>query len=411
MNAEEYIAGTSGDRHSPVQSLTIEVSQIQATKSILAYAESNRSLLNFFIVTGNYWPKSGHFISKANFIICRLSILYCALSQVIDIGSFIPLAHNITGVFIIILLCMLFLGTLSVLPAQYFNRLRSVVPAQFEDFVVLDECLRVTIGYGIISMMGILVGIVLQCLTPSRINSILLPTAVISTFVLLSLMFNLFFLLLDVKVSLLLLDQLHVLADKKMLTIDKFNMVRAEVHRRVSASRLACDFIIIPSLASIAGIVLSLLLINTETNVDDDFFVTPADQYIGLIFVQLKELLFVAVAFWYVAKVNGRADELTTKLSEGFWGQYDKHSAKFGSSEDSGKTEVDEESPVEKRQLLSDLHRVSIYMSAVSRPVSFTLLFKRVSWENVVLSALGFGVTILVGIIRHIVLSTSSTTP
>jgi len=102
--------------------------------------------------------------------------------------------------------------------------------------------------YGLVSFLCVCVGI---GLVEGARNVLYVIAALSSSFVVLALMFNLFFLLLDLKVSIILLDQLHSLTDARMLTMEKFNFVRAEIDRRVGASRLACDFILLPSIASV----------------------------------------------------------------------------------------------------------------------------------------------------------------
>ena len=417
------------DRHSSVRSLTIMADQLKGTKTLMAFADSKDRLRSFLVFTGNYWPMSGSCNFAKFFFLCNRAIIFvCALTlAALVVGTTYFMTKNDFGwqsVLFCVLGFVMFVGTLSVLPAQYFNRLRLFVPAEIEDFLVVDECLRVSVAYGVISMACVLAGIVLECVqSTSWVRALLFLT---STCVVPSLMFNMFFLILDLKVSLLLLDQLHILADKKLLTMDKFNLVRAEIHRRVSASRLACDFIIVPALASSVGIpgmgsylfesitvrdynaVMAVLLINkaskhTDDIADDTSLSSETEQNVGLVLLLLKELFFVAAAFWYVAKVNGRADDLTRKLSDGFWGQYDNASsvvrfpAKTGAAAQT----------VELVQL-ADLHRVSIHMCSVSRPISFTLLFKRVSWENVVVSAVGLGLTVLTSIIKNLAAASAS---
>ena len=184
--------------------------------------------------------------------------------------------------------------------------------------------------------------------------------------------------------------------------MEKFSSVRVEIQRRVTASRLACDFILLPSVASIIGIVVSVLLLDhtaQQGGSDDDYStITGFEGYVGLIFIQLKELFYLAVAFWYVAKVNARADELTLKLSETVWGDYQSVSNVLDNKPDHAKK--DREQRME--QVVNDMQRVSVYMSANSRPISFTLLFKRVTWKTVALSVISFVITLLVGIIKSI---------
>jgi hypothetical protein len=98
---------------------------------------------------------------------------------------------------------------------------------------------------------------------------------------------------------------------------------------------------------------------------------------VALILLLLKEFFFLAIAFWYVAKVNGKADALTVKLSKALWCPEEGH-------------------------LLPDVTRLSIYASSVAEPVSYTLLFKRVNWNDVLFSGGSFALTIIVGVIKNL---------
>lgn len=400
---EECTRTTSRDRHFSVQSLTIMIDQRERSKTLLDLSEEKKSLRHFFSLTGNYWSKSGwHILARISFVLSKVAIFACAGLLATILYFYINTLSSVDDDYAIryfqtytALFLMLFLGTLSVLPAQYFNRLRMRMPAEIEDFMAVDECMRITYVFGLVSALCACAGLALESI--ENYTFIFQCTAVASVFVVLSLMFNMFFLVLDLKVSLLLLDQLHILADKKMLTMEKFNLVRTEIHRRVSASKLASDFVVIPSLASVVGIIISVTLLRQAQAYNDDDG-SELTVYTGLILIQLKELFYIAVAFWYVAKVNGRADELTVKLSEGFWGEYKNPNNAISCDPN----QQDDHELVEKVDL-TDLHRVSLHMSGISRPISFTLLFKRLSWENVIVSAVGFGVTLLISFIRRFV--------
>jgi hypothetical protein len=51
----------------------------------------------------------------------------------------------------------------------------------------------------------------------------------------------------------------------------------------------------------------------------------------------------------------------------------------------------------------TDIERLTMCVSSLTRPISFTLLFKRVSWQNVVVSFAGVALTIGVGLARSLV--------
>jgi hypothetical protein len=389
------------NHHSSVDALTIMAKRSVDAKTLIEFSAGNSNLRYFLVFAGNWWPKAGdHYPAMCAYIGTRAGILTCAallaVLAVYYFGYVTQLFPRLLPFPFLVLYLMLLLGTLSVLPAQYYNDKRLFQAAEVEDFIAVDESLRIAATYGALSAVCVIVSVAL------RAGDDIATTAACATnlTVVMGLMFNMFFLLLDLKVSSLLLDQLHVLADKRMLTMEKFNMVRTEIHRRVAASRIACDFVIVPAVAAVVGIVMVVFIISSVQAYDDDFigpsYHTGVKCLLGLAVVQLKELFFVAVAFVYVAKVNARADELTVKLSDGFWGQYESE----GSA-----TKNDAFNPSEKIQI-SDLHRMSIHMSAVSRPISFTLLFKRVSWRDVTVGAVGLGATVMIGIIKNIVEST-----
>jgi hypothetical protein len=177
-------------------------------------------------------------------------------------------------------------------------------------------------------------------------------------------MFNLFILLMDIKVSSLSIDQLFLLAENRSLSLATFTRVRADIHRRVSISRWASDMIIVPCIPSVIAI-LAIFMDNTL-------------EIYNFVLILIKEFMFVGVAFWYVAQVNEKADKVTRKLSEIMW---------------------------EGQGGVSDPERLSILTSAMLEPISFTLLFKRLSLTNVSLSFAGCAVSILVGVIKQAVLA------
>ena len=296
--------------------------------------------------------------------------------------------------------------TLSVLPAQHMNHHRLHRPANKHDIQVLNESTNIALIFGLLSTSTTFAATVLMALGTQPIYAASFFTEFFLGAVL---SFNMLFLILDIKASSLMLDELHLLVDKKQLTLDKFASVRQEIHSRVKESLWACDLIIVPCLASIGAIlVLILFFLDRTSNTKVQC------ETVAFIAYMLKELFFVAIAFWYVAKVNARADELTVKLSRSMWGEYkNKH---FVTDEGTTNTTThvaitntigEEEEESETTCLLDtvqmiDMHRVSIHASSISEPISFTLLFKRVSWQNVALSAAGVCTTVIIALIRSI---------
>lgn len=177
----------------------------------------------------------------------------------------------------------------------------------------------------------------------------------------------------DVKASLILLDQLHLLADDKSLALANFNFARDEIHRRVEVSRWTSDLILLPSLTSMVCFV--ILIVALDYGEDYPFFVALVGELCSL----LKEVLFIAFAFYFMPQVNERADKLTLKQSDTEWS-------------------VDAESVS-----AVDIRRLSVHATSVSRPVTFTILFQRLSRQYVAISAAGFGLTVLIAVMRNLV--------
>eukprot|EP01032_Pedospumella_encystans_P022563 gene22563-25564_t len=298
-----------------------------------------------------------------------------------------------------------FVRILATLPVQYFYQQRLFKPAQTQENLVLKESAEIASLYALIAVGTNVLSTVYIVMAGIGPSSSLYAVAehVLGGY----LAFNLFFLLVDIKSCTLMLDELHLLAECKQLTMDKFVMVRSEIHRRVRETRWACDLIIIPCVACIAIIlVLFLYILDRESS--------RAGLYsdVGFLCFMLKELLFVVVAFVYVAEVNARADELAAKLSSGMWPANNLNlavsndplcstsNAEVGNSPAggmAGSLDVPPHTP--------EAHRVSICISCMQEPISFTLLFKRVSWRNVTISAMGFIVAILIATIRSAVVA------
>lgn len=259
------------------------------------------------------------------------------------------------------------------IPAQYNNQQRSqeLSDAHEQNGLGIDSAARVSRVFGLFSSFTVLVQFVVFT---SLYNGH--PIQFVYSFVLAAdivtamyLTYNLFFLLLDVNVSKQLVDQMYISADSKKLTLKQFCAARNEIHRRVDLSTWTTNIVIIPCLASMVAMLLIL------------FSRIPALNTSSFVVSLLKEYFFVAVAFYYVAQVNERADGLTVKLSDAEW------------------------YPDVESLHSADAQRISVHMSSVSRPISFTLLFKRINWQNVVVSSGGFAISLFISILRNIVMA------
>lgn len=268
------------------------------------------------------------------------------------------------------------LGYASVVPGQYLNQRRLQGPAKLLDASVLDPSMRVVYAFAIVSALSVTFGLIVFGIA---LNALIAPgyvafnmlTMITEFFAIMYLSFNLLFLLIDLHVSSLLLDQLHLLVDNRTLTMETFIMVRGDIQRRCRESQWATDIVILPCAASAIGIL--AILYNLEQG---RYGKTSSNMQssIALILILLKELWYLAIAFWYVAKVNAKADTLTVKLSQAIWSTKDGYGP--------------------------DIERLSMYASSLAEPITFSLVFKRLGWNDILVSGTGFAVTALVGVVK-----------
>ena len=403
--------------------LSLDVMTLDNNETMANFCAKNKKVKLLLRLTGNYWHGGDGLKSIDN-------ILF-GLTRLVNVFS---LVYNFVNMFMALFITTyknasdrygsagigfaIVVRTFSVLPVQYFNQLRLFKPAHAPETMVLEESAKVASIFGIAVLCTNVLSTSLLAISSVPANA---GTLLTEYFLGAYLCFNLFFLVLDIKASLALLDQLHILADNKKLTMDAFTSAKEEIHRRVKESRWASDLIIIPCLASVAAILAIIFFF-----LDADIRTAVKIEAGAIACLMLKELLFAAAAFVYVSKVNERADELTTKLSRCMWGAYDSApmlgNYSFTSvdvekgadgtdgacppgSSDSAICDghlVQRKRPTEVAQVhVADAHRMSVCLSSTVEPISFTLLFKRVSWQNVLLSAVGFAITILTAIVKN----------
>ncbi len=409
-----------GDSHtsSAILSWSTSLSTDPGTQTLLHYCARNYSVVLFLRATANYWSIDGSYWSADG--------LYYGLTRFINVASIVV---NIYYVFDTLFApnypneseryasaginFAAILRTVSVVIVQYLNQCRMQKPAHGHEILVVEESAKIAGIFGLIVLLTNVISTILLAFSSVTVNAGLQVTEYfLGTY----LTFNLFFLIVDVKASSVLLDQLHLLADSKILRMEAFLSAKNDIRRRVKESRWACDLVFVPCVAS-AVCILVLIIYFLDTPAVRPAVKIEASAFVCIL---LKELLFVMVAFWYVAKVNGRADELTIKLSRNIWGP----SEPLLHRRDTTDTEMVHNSAVldsngnvlSHRKMYApssvmnvenevvhatDIQRLSIHASSISEPISFTLLFKRVSWKNVAVSAAGFIVAIFIAVVKN----------
>ena len=362
-------------------SLPILAENFETRESLFDCIVRNSSSRVLLKLTGNYWPQTGVMTwsncgHKFVFILNRTLLigLFCIIVYDFAAGVGQKLPDQV--IFDVIIA----VDILSLLPAQYFNQRRLQQKSRIQDSLVLDASASVAVRFGIVYLLTLALIIALALVMLVRRGEGTLMSHVGDIAVTLGqfslsayLTFNLLLLLMDLNVSAVLIDQLSILADKKLLTLDKFHFVRQEISRRVTESRWVTDIIIFPCVVSVIGLILIM------------YFVNSIDPLIAVawVFVLIKELLFVSVVFWFVTQVNGRADTLTEKLSAARW------SSSKGKG-DSVNTDL-------------ELERLSLCSSAVVKPIAFSLMFRRLNWNNVAYSAAGLSLSLVAMFIKSLV--------
>ena len=382
----------------------------EPSHKIIEYCIWNSSTRKFLQATANYWPTDD--------TLCSLDKIYYGLTRLVNIGNIFVSIFNVCTTLLARnypseieryvsagIAFAVIIRTASVLVVQYLNQCRMQKQAHSHDTMVLEESTKIARIYGLIVLASNIFTTVLFIFSASENAGFYVTEYFLGTY----LSFNLFFLVLDVKASSVLLDQLHLLADSQSLAMDSFVASRADIHRRVKESRWASDLIVVPCLASVVGILVLVIY----------FLDTPAQSTLKIeaaafVCMFLKELLFVVIAFWYVAKLNARADDLTVKLSRSMWGAGEPI-LMVGSNDGSialgrnGNLLSDRKSHLQSipdnlaGEVVHsrDMHRLSIHASSISEPISFTLLFKRVSLKNVAISAGGFILAIFIAVVKN----------
>lgn len=250
----------SNENRSSLPIMSIDLATLG--EPMLTYCEKNTKVLKFLKMCANYWPigvgVQSTFSHRWWFLLCRTLVCLSVLGLVFSVVAFALASGKIPGL-ILFYEIIVIIGGISVLPVQYANQMRLQQMANPLDVLVMEESAKICAYFGIAAIVNqIISGILLMLLVAKHNVGAFVNVAwwllVIGLPVALYLTFNLFFLVVDLKVASILLDQLHILVDADALTFDTFSAVRSNIHGRVKATRLGTDIIIIPCLASIAFI-------------------------------------------------------------------------------------------------------------------------------------------------------------
>lgn len=324
-------------------------------------------------ITANVWM-DGHesyaFLNQIYFISVRILLVLCSISSLI-MCVWYGVAHKPAPI-IIIMLAMTIIF-ISVIPGQRANqaklRVRSGISKQ-----QLDKCMLITAIYSTISVVFVLCAVAATAAEMKALNTaawyqVLANIYGVGLIYLTGyLSFNLLMLLVDLHVALAGVEWLLLACHSRTITTQQLCRTRDAVQSTQRESIWTTNIILVPCVAAVVDIICIVFLLN---NTIHNRYIRIANiAYIGL---NLKEVMFLAIAFWYVAEVNGRADELTLQLSK----------------------------PLPT--FTADLERLQLHATSISDPISYKLLFLRISWRSVGVSATGFCVSLLVGLVKNVV--------
>lgn len=426
MSVMDVEHGVSGDK----ASVSLSGDSFQR-KTLMQLVEMSPQILRMMQVTANYWPEIGTIdltwlvLHRTYFLLVR-TILFISVGYSLYLFGVEVENGKVVGSTIAF---TYFLDVVSVLPSQYANqkRLHNVADSQL-------NCAAFSVPTGVSQRFGI------ACLFTIGISicfgtmAYTVPLAVFAlttseACVVAYLVFNMWFLLMDLQVSATAIDELLALAQKQELTLVCFNAVREDIHRRVRKSKWVSDFILLPCVASVISIV--VLMFHIQPRFD------RVAYSIGWLAALIKEMMFICVAFCYVATVNQKADDLTEKLSCEVWGlggkggsanvtadhrvtsdadvvvnalnsiaqQCERTSTATGEGSATSPEYLNDQASSPLLQLPGNIERLTMCVSSLTRPISFTLLFKRVNWQNVVVSFAGVAVSIFIGLARSLVVT------
>jgi hypothetical protein len=377
---------------------------VQRSPVALAIAlESVPGVTTFLKWTASYWPHDNvsgserHF-NRSVYIFARTAMVIWSILIVTALGADLTLRNTIPALITV----TVFLDIMSVLPAHYINNQRMQRCGCELDKVVAPECIRISTYFGLACLATVILSTAI--LSAGGTNQLdyysnLITLAFLQILMTQYLTVNLFFLLLDAKVSAQLVDQLTQRAADQTLTTAALDAAREEIHSRVRNARWATDLIVAPCIASVLTIVLLIFHMYRDVR-----FLCSA-----WIVALTKELTFLFVAFWYVSIVNEKANLLTRKLSTAVWLPTILYQHNSGSAGNTAEAQAELEhytaGAIDKTSvMLRELQRLTLCVSCMNDPISFKLLWKRVSWQNVALSAAGLCLTVSIGIVRSIVI-------
>jgi hypothetical protein len=342
-------------------------------KTLLDVFRSRPSLMSWMLWTGCIWRSGTDCYSRLYqccFVVARLCLVYGMIGFAVLASNAVAAAEAVTFVAISILF-------LSAVPAQILNQYRlsshdTVITAEGS---VVDRCVAIVsyfVGASVFTIAYMLMAEILL-LNGQPPSDWPFPIILVVTrlYIVAYMAFNLLILLIDAHVAALAVDQLAARVQDHTIDMGALAAVREDVRSRSERWKWVNTIVIVPCLAAIVGIVLVMFFLeSTHTSAQWVVFWT------AIIMSFMREVMYLGIAFWFVATVNGKADTLTVALSRHVWCS--------GSN------------------CVPDVGRLSVYASSLSEPIAFKLLLRRISWADVTVNVISVSVALLVGLVKYL---------
>lgn len=311
---------------------------------------------------------------KCWFVIVRIATVFCITKLIASICA-IPI-HKVDSLIVVsahIILFTILSQLLAICPVIYTVRKRlnenyTSTKSFSAETNQINQSMRVTWAFFLFTLvMGIAYGIFWTVYVPT--DSIFLRgatrslqgTEVIVQSILSSGMLSiaLLFILVDIRVAKCLVLELQLCAESYTLTLRQYHDVRAEIKRRVAYSSISNAAAIICGIFNVIAI-FAILYIDAPT------------MYVS-IEVFIKELIFLTIVFWEASMVNEAADKLTRYLADDI---------------------------TDGKDTASDITRLKIFATAITRPISFSFVGYRYKLKDLMLQGVSVTITLFVFMLK-----------
>lgn len=198
-------------QHNTFGSLPIMSLDYETEETLMSHLYRSAKARLFLQWTANYWPDSnqgeaGDHYHKAYYITCTGALVVVYLLMIVSV-VINTVQYQLAPILVAVTVG---LDILSALPAQYLNQQRMRHKAFQLEASVIDESMRIATYFGVCCLVTVVLSLVVLVAgrqVSSYYYSNLLTLSIAQVLISLYLSFNMLFLMMDLKVSSLLVDQ------------------------------------------------------------------------------------------------------------------------------------------------------------------------------------------------------------